>query len=78
VPEYIRPSPDSTMVAVTPAALEIHNTVRWGKPDIKIGIQFASGLKRTLCRSLAGLGAERIPSMCQSPSAEHQGSEGEP
>ena len=42
-PEYIRPGTVSSTLAVTPAALEVHNTVRWGKPDIRIDIKFASG-----------------------------------
>jgi hypothetical protein len=42
-PEYIRPGTVSTTLAVTLAAVEVHNNVRWGKPDIRIDIQFASG-----------------------------------
>ena len=55
MPEYIRPGTVSSTLAVTPAAIEVHNTVRWGKPDIRIDIKFASGSGRTLCRSLAWL-----------------------
>ena len=38
MPEYIRPGTVSSTLAVTPAAVEVHNTVRWGKPDIRIDI----------------------------------------
>ena len=39
------------MLAVSPAAVEVHNTVRWGKPDIGIDIKFASGAGRTFGRT---------------------------
>jgi hypothetical protein len=32
--DYIRPDKASSRLAVTPAALEVHNNVRWGKPDM--------------------------------------------
>jgi hypothetical protein len=38
MPEYIRPGTVSSTLAVTPAAVEVHNNVRWGKSDTRIDI----------------------------------------
>jgi hypothetical protein len=70
VPEYIRPGTASSMLAVTPAAVEVHNNVRWGKLDIRIDIQFASRTGWPFGRSLARLeGPEHVTSNCRSLSA---------
>ncbi len=42
-PEYTRPGTASSKPAVTPAALKVHNNVRWGKPDMGFETQSARG-----------------------------------
>lgn len=44
-PEYIRPGAVPSKLAVTPAAYEVHNNVRWGKPDMGIETQFARAIE---------------------------------
>jgi hypothetical protein len=34
--EYIRPDTTTSKLAVTSAAVEVHNNVRWGASDIRI------------------------------------------
>jgi hypothetical protein len=41
MPEYIRPGTVSSTLAVTPAAVEVHNNVRWGKSDMGVEKQSA-------------------------------------
>ena len=40
-PEYIRPCTVPSKLAVTPAALEVHNNLRWGKTDMGTETEFA-------------------------------------
>jgi hypothetical protein len=43
-PEYIRPRTVPSKPAVTPAACEIHNNVRWGNADMGTEACFCKGL----------------------------------
>ena len=69
-PEYIRPGAVSLRQAVTPAALKVHNNVRWGKPDMGIETQSARGASSSPHGSAAvkarlGIGASMsTPSTC--------------
>ena len=42
-PEYIRPRTITSKRAVTPAACEVHNIVRWGKTDMGTNACFHKG-----------------------------------
>jgi len=47
--KYIRPGTASSTLAATHAALEVHNIVRWGKPDMGAEACFYKGLPLLSC-----------------------------
>ena len=78
MPEYIRPGTVSSTLAVTPAAVEVHNNVRW--VCLIWGLIYNSqvGLSGHLAAASPAWGPEHVTSNCRSLSAQNERSRMEP